>query len=216
VGSLGKREGEDAAAQGARARILEAARVEFSEKGLGGARVNAIAERAGANKQLIYYYFTDKERLYAEVLAETYRGIRERDGGLDLDALSPEEAMRTFIRVNFDYLVENRSFVTLLNDENIHKARHIRGSGQIAALHATLNRTLGRTLDRGLASGAFARRVDPMELYIAIAAQCYFSLSNGYTLSAIFATDVTAPERLAARREQAIEMILCFLRTPPE
>ncbi len=196
-----------------RERILDAARTEFSENGLGGARVNAIAARAGVNKQLIYYYFDDKDRLYGDVLESAYMDIRKREGELDLDTLSPVEAMETFIRFNFDYLVENRYFVALLNDENIHKARHIRASEQIPKLHATLNRTLGRTLERGRADGSFARSVNPMELYISIASLCYFSLSNAYTLSAIFATDVSAPDRITARREQVIELVLCFLRT---
>ena len=39
--------------------ILAAARDEFAEYGLGGARVDRIAERAGLNKRLIYYYFED-------------------------------------------------------------------------------------------------------------------------------------------------------------
>ena len=39
--------------------ILAAARDEFAEHGLGGARVDRIAERAGLNKRLIYYYFQD-------------------------------------------------------------------------------------------------------------------------------------------------------------
>lgn len=199
-----------------RARILMAARTEFSQKGLGGARVNAIAEMAGVNKQLIYYYFEDKEKLYTEVLEQTYRDIRERGGTLNLDALSPDEAMAAFIRSNFDFLVENRHFVALINDENIHKARHIKTSQEIPALHAELRRSLGRTLDRGLAEECFARRLDPMELYISIASLTYFSFSNSFTLSAIFATDVSSPERMAARRERVVDIILCFLRTRPE
>ena len=47
-----------------RRRLLDAARAEFSEKGLAGARVSAIAERAGVNKQLISYYFAGKRGLY--------------------------------------------------------------------------------------------------------------------------------------------------------
>ena len=199
-----------------KARILEAGRTEFSEKGLGGARVNAIAEMAGVNKQLIYYYFEDKEKLYGKVLEQAYRDIRERGGTLDLDALSPDEAMAAFIRSNFDFLIENPHFVALINDENIHKARHIKTSDQIPALHAALRRSLGHTLDRGLAEGCFARRVDPMELYISIASLTYFSFSNTFTLSAIFATDVSSPERMAARRNRVVEMILCFLRTAEE
>ena len=47
-----------------KARILEAATAEFAAAGLAGARVDRIADRAGANKQLIYAYFGSKERLF--------------------------------------------------------------------------------------------------------------------------------------------------------
>jgi TetR/AcrR family transcriptional regulator len=44
--------------------ILEAAAAEFSTHGYAGARVSAIAARAGVNQQLISYYFDGKEGLY--------------------------------------------------------------------------------------------------------------------------------------------------------
>ena len=47
-----------------RARILDAAVREFSENGLAGARTEQIAEAAGVNKALLYYYFKSKEALY--------------------------------------------------------------------------------------------------------------------------------------------------------
>lgn len=59
-----------------RAAILEAATKEFAENGMGGARVDAIAERAGTNKRMLYHYFGDKEQLYLRVLEEAYVGIR--------------------------------------------------------------------------------------------------------------------------------------------
>jgi AcrR family transcriptional regulator len=58
--------------------ILAAARDEFAEFGLGGARMDRIAERAALNKRLIYYYFEDKETLFQAVLEQSYRDIRER------------------------------------------------------------------------------------------------------------------------------------------
>lgn len=214
VSDEGEKTGAQRDPEATRARILDAARAEFSKKGLGGARVNTIAAKAGVNKQLIYYYFDDKEKLYGKVIEQAYRDIRERGGTLDLDALSPDAAMAAFIRSNFDFLVENRHFVALVNDENIHGARHIKSSDQIPALHKALQMNLGRTLERGLAAGCFARRVEPMELYISIASLTYFSFSNTFTLSAIFSTNVASPERLAARRERIVEMILCYLRAP--
>lgn len=199
-----------------RERILDAARDEFSSMGLGGGRVNMIAERAGVNKQLLYYYFKDKERLYGAVLERAYRDIRKREMALDLDSLSPVEALRKFIHFNFDYTVENPYFVPLLNDENLHKARHARASEEIPALQGSMKNTLGRVIKRGLADGSFQRDADPVELYISIASLCYFFLSNQYTLSVIFKADLLEREKIAARRTHVSDMILSFLRTAPD
>jgi AcrR family transcriptional regulator len=52
-------------------RLLLAAIDEFSAHGLAGARIDDIAERAGANKRLIYAYFGSKDDLFDAVLART-------------------------------------------------------------------------------------------------------------------------------------------------
>jgi AcrR family transcriptional regulator len=53
-------------------RILAAALVEFSEKGISGARVDAIAARAGVNKRMLYYYFGSKDDLFREILRRRF------------------------------------------------------------------------------------------------------------------------------------------------
>ncbi|AEH50472.1 TetR/AcrR family transcriptional regulator [Pseudothermotoga thermarum] len=50
-----------------REKILEAARIAFSEKGFDGVSMEEIAQRAGVRKALIYYYFPSKEVLFEEV-----------------------------------------------------------------------------------------------------------------------------------------------------
>src|SRR5438046_9005315 len=69
--------------EGTRRRILAAALQEFSAKGIDGARVDAIAERAGTNKRMLYYYFGSKDDLFravlAQRLAERAPTARERD-----------------------------------------------------------------------------------------------------------------------------------------
>jgi AcrR family transcriptional regulator len=47
--------------------ILDAAVAEFSAHGFAGARISAIASRAGVNQQLISYYFDGKEGLYKAI-----------------------------------------------------------------------------------------------------------------------------------------------------
>ena len=59
-----------------RARILDAAVRQFSENGLAGARTEQIAEAAGVNKALLYYYFKSKEALYDAALEAVAEGVR--------------------------------------------------------------------------------------------------------------------------------------------
>src|ERR1700742_3826558 len=73
--------------------ILDAATAEFSEHGVGGARIERVAERAGLNKRLLYYYFGNKEDLYLAVLERTYADIRAAERALHLDELDPIEAI---------------------------------------------------------------------------------------------------------------------------
>ena len=59
-----------------RADILQVAMAEFADKGLSGARIDAIADATRTSKRMIYYYFESKEGLYLAVLEEAYRRIR--------------------------------------------------------------------------------------------------------------------------------------------
>src|SRR5687768_6666706 len=108
--------------------ILVAARDEFAEFGLGGARMDRIAERAALNKRLIYYYFEDKETLFQAVLEQAYRDIREQERTLHLLELEPAQAVRRLIEFTWTYYLEHPEFLTLLNSANLHKARHLEGS----------------------------------------------------------------------------------------
>ena len=83
--------------------ILAAARDEFAEHGLGGARMDRIAERAGLNKRLIYYYFEDKDRLFQAVLEQAYLQIREEERKLNLLGLKPAEALRRLVEFTWNY-----------------------------------------------------------------------------------------------------------------
>jgi AcrR family transcriptional regulator len=58
-------------AKATKERLLQAAIDEFAAYGLAGARIDDIAERAGANKRLIYAYFGSKDDLFDAVLART-------------------------------------------------------------------------------------------------------------------------------------------------
>ena len=79
------------------ANILEVAKVEFAEKGLAGARIDEIAAATQTSKRMIYYYFGSKEGLYTAVLEASYREMRTHEAELNLDDLSPLEALRSLV-----------------------------------------------------------------------------------------------------------------------
>ncbi|HEX7007056.1 MAG TPA: TetR family transcriptional regulator, partial [Alphaproteobacteria bacterium] len=94
--------------------ILDAATEEFSARGLGGARVDAIARRAATNKRMIYHYFGNKEGLYLAVLERAYAHIRGYERELHLGDLEPMEAMARLVTYTFDYFIEHPEFLKLL------------------------------------------------------------------------------------------------------
>jgi AcrR family transcriptional regulator len=191
--------------------ILLAARDEFAAHGLGGARVERIAERAGVNKKLLYHYFVDKDDLFRAVMEEAYLHIRQAEQALHLTDLEPAEAVRKLTEFTWTYYLEHPEFLTLLNSENLHRARHVKASQRAQALNSPLIQTLGEILERGRAAGVFRGGVDPLQLYISIAGLSYFYLSNNHTLSAIFGRDLMAPKARNARLMHMCDVILGYV-----
>jgi len=210
--------GRDARAKGRRnagrtqEAIFGAALAEFTSKGLDGARVDKIARRAGANKRMIYHYFGGKEDLFLAVLERTYAAIRSAERELHLEDLDPVTGMRELVTFSFDYFERNPHFIKLLNNENLHGARHVKGSGGIREMHSPLVSMIADVLERGRKSGVFRADVDPVQLYISIAALGYFYFSNAATLSTIFGRDLVEREAVDQRRRHVVEMILSYLR----
>lgn len=51
-------------------RILNAAKTIFQEKGMAGARMQEIADKAEINKALLHYYFRSKEKLFQKIFQD--------------------------------------------------------------------------------------------------------------------------------------------------
>jgi AcrR family transcriptional regulator len=194
-----------------RLEIRRAALAEFAEFGLGGARMERIAERTGVDKKLIYYYFGSKEKLFLSALELTYADIRQAELALKLESYEPAEAVRRLVNFTWDHFLKHPEFLTLLNSENLHRARHLKESEHIRDMNSPLVRLLGDIVERGRREGVFRGGVDPMHLYITIAGLAYFYLSNSATLSAIFGRDLMKPKALSERLSHITEVVMGYL-----
>lgn len=191
--------------------ILASARDEFAARGLAGARMDSIAERAGLNKRLIYYYFGSKDDLFLAVLERVYADIRAAEQRLHLDEIEPVEAIRQLVSFTWHYYLEHPEFITLLNSENLHGASHLKRSDRIQEMNSPLVQLLATVLERGKKDDLFRAGVDPVQLYISIASLCYFYLSNNHTLSAIFGRDLRAPKAMAQRLSHMTDLVLGYV-----
>ena len=192
--------------------ILQAAREEFVEFGYDGARVDRISERAGANKRLLYHYVGNKDALYARVLFDAYKQIREGERALQIDELPPAEAMAKLVGFTFDHFRANPWFIRLLATENILRASFVRDMPDLKALHSPLIEQIRDLLERGETAGVFRSGVDPVQLYVTIAGLSYFYFSNLHTLSVVFDRPFGDDGVMAERRAHAISVVVGFLK----
>jgi AcrR family transcriptional regulator len=197
--------------EGMRLRILEAAKQEFAAHGLAGARVDRIATKAGANKRMLYYHVGKKDELYLTVLEGAYEKIRAEERGLDLEHLDPPRAIERLIEFTWSYFLRNPEFLALLNTENLARARHLKRSTKVKSMHSPFVEMIATVVRRGVESGDFAVEIDPVQLYISIAALCFFYLSNSATLSVIFGRDLLKQEARDERLNHMVALVLAAL-----
>jgi AcrR family transcriptional regulator len=195
-------------AEATQRRILQAAKKEFAHKGLGGARVDDIAARAKANKRMIYHYFESKESLFQRVLEDAYVDIRTAEQKLELDHLEPKDALERLVRFTWKYYLDNPEFLTMVNSENLHKARHLKKSKVVQVISRRLVAMVDTLLERGAKQGVFRKGVDPVQLNITIAAIGYYYLTNRFTGAIIYERDLMSREALDTRLQFNIDTIM--------
>jgi len=199
-------------AEATKQRILKASRAEFARCGYSGARVDRIARAARTNKRMLYYHVGNKDALYLEALEAAYADIRAAEQQLRLEEMEPLAAIERLVRFTWDYFLTTPYFIALLNTENLHKARHIKRSRHIGNMNSPVVATVGRILEEGVRRALIRPGIDPLQLYISIAALCYFYLSNVHTLTAVFDGRLKDQPALDARVAHVVDLVLNGLR----
>ncbi|SAL17789.1 TetR/AcrR family transcriptional regulator [Caballeronia telluris] len=197
--------------EGTRRRILLAAADEFAAGGLFGARVDQIARRAETNERMLYYYFGSKEQLFTAVLEHAFGALMDTERTLDLDGIAPVEAMTRLAHFVWDYYRDHPELLRLINNENLHEARYIKGSTRIRELISPLVATLAGILERGAKAGLFRTDVDPLKFYVTLSGLGYYIVSNRFTLEATFGLDFSQQEQRDEVVKMNTELLLAYL-----
>lgn len=171
--------------------LLEAAVHEFAERGPDGARVAAIAARAGINKERIYQYFGDKRGLFDAVLTDQLA---------QLAAASPLAAdsagqLAEYAGHVFDFHRTHPQFLRLLYWEGLQTQ-----DGELPAESARASHYAEKVQALGVAqqSGQLPDDVAPGYLLYAVAALAAWWFAAPQVVRMILGADTDDPEKLRA------------------
>jgi TetR/AcrR family transcriptional regulator len=193
--------------------ILKAALAEFATQGIAGARTDAIAEAAGVNKALLYYYYEDKEGLYRATLEQVFSGLFEREREVFSRPGNALDKLVAYAVTHFDYISENPSYSRLMQGEmmraGVGKSPHIQylADKYFRKLFEALMGILGEGMRRGE-----IRAADPMNTILSIVGLTVFYFVSTPVARAIGRQDPFSPEALRNRRSALVDHVTAILR----
>jgi TetR/AcrR family transcriptional regulator len=191
-----------------RTNILRAAIREFSAKGLAGARTNAIAESAGVNKALLYYYFKSKSGLYEAAFEEIATEVAQQTLAALDPRHSPGERLLRAALNHFDRILTKLEFQSLLQQEMVRLRRGEIGNMPVLVkkVFKPLLARFEETIREGIRSGELCDFDWLQVVYSMLGANVFYFLSAPMMQLALpfHPLDKTAIE---ARRRAAVQFL---------
>ena len=87
--------------------ILNAAKNVFQAKGMDGARMQEIADKAGINKAMLHYYYRSKQLLFEAVFKNAFSLLAPHLNGILNDDSSLEEKIRNFTSSYISFIIKH-------------------------------------------------------------------------------------------------------------
>jgi TetR/AcrR family transcriptional regulator len=188
-----------------RKRILDAAAAEFSAHGYAGARIRAIAARAGVNQQLVSYYFDGKEGLYQAMsqqwqqrqseLAPPDTSMPEQLRSYALEALRNPESVRVFAWSGLQY--------TGPDDDPDRDSRTRMLAGSVSQLRALQE------------SGRLPAEVDPACLLVMLMGAAMATTTLPHVIEGVCGADPRSPEFVEHFADQVAVLARLIGLDPP-
>ncbi len=195
-----------------KAEILDAAEEEFAKSGLAGARIDAIADRTGVTKAMIYYYFNSKEGLYQEVFQRLVKELNQMIHPSQLEKLPAEVALKMLVRSAIAYKASHPHRGRLWFHEAIqNQGKYGKLSGWQESFVCLVN-----ILERGIAEGSF-RQLNPFLTAINILGICVFYFDAQENLNYLKPErQLLSQEMIEKQTQEAINLVLGGVLLHPE
>jgi len=97
--------------------IVEIAQKIFARFGIQKSTMNEIAKMARIGKATLYYYFKNKEDIFAEVIKKESRILKRKMIEAILKADTPQEQIKAYVHTRMKHLKELSNYYITLTDE---------------------------------------------------------------------------------------------------
>ena len=190
--------------QETRAEIVAAAGRIFGKAGLAGARTDAIAEAAGVNKALLYYYFKSKESLYEAVVEDHFREFNRQALELLAEPGPARAVLLRYVSMHFDYISAKHQSGALFQQMMMNGGKSL--ERLIRKYFAPRGEAIGKLIERGMRSGEF-RRADGFNTAISIVSLIVFYFSAAPVLQILGHPDAYTPANLKRRKQEVLDFV---------
>lgn len=197
------------------AAILASAIAEFAARGLHGGRVDAIAQASGCDKQMLYYYFTNKEGLYVAALEHAYGQIRHSQLNRPVDRDNPLQSLIELVLASYDFVIANRDIIRLISNENIERGEYIKKSSLVRGINLPIIFKIEEIVAAGVHIGAFRADLNAMEFHRLTSALINHNINNAYTFGYIFDVDFLSRQALDRFRATIADVVSRYVMRMP-
>jgi AcrR family transcriptional regulator len=188
-------------AQATKAILLRAATAEFAEHGLAGARIDRIAERAGANKRLLYVYFGDKSQVFDAVVQDQAEAVLTA-------APLPDGDLCAFAAARYDYVLANPEARRIATWRSFEQARP--SEAEVDTFRARI-----AAVAEAQGEGRLRSDIPAVDLFAIVLRMTESWLSAPPALKAVEGDDPLAADRLREHRAAMLEAVRSVVAPRP-
>lgn len=188
-------------------RIIAAAKGVFLEKGMAGARMQDIADRAGINKALLHYYFRNKEKLFLIIFREQVQSFLPQIQAIFSTAPDLPTVIRGFVQAYMPMMARQPYLAPFIiheinqNPQTMWEALNYAGSEPFP-IHAFC-----QLVDREIREGRI-RPIDPHQLWTHMMGLCLFPFLGRPLMKIVFQYDDPQFDQFLDQRQEEVILLL--------
>lgn len=187
-------------------RILFAAKAIFYQKGLKGARMQEIADKAGVNKAMLHYYFRSKQKLFDHVLAQGVQSIAPLLMEVFLEHSDLTTKIAHLVDITIDLFLQEPYLSNFIINELTHNPDQFFTSvlDYEAGVVGKVLPVINEQIQAGIEAGSIKSDLKPSELIINILSLCLLPIMAQEVLQKTLGLDDERMQRFLVKRKQTV------------